>query len=376
MSNSANSPRLLVVALSGIGNLIMQIPMINAIKTAWPKSHLTVWVAPRGTRTIAESTPSIDEVIEIPIKTSLGGHIKNIQRLRALKADIGIVASPGQQIKSAAYLFLAGIPTRAGHMYPLGSNPASRLFLTNVISEKEKTHDIEQNLALLSALQLPIPSIAHYSLTIPSEAVTKAQELINSLHLDPTKPIIGFHAGSAPDFIWKRWPLENFAAIGKQLIAKYGAHILLFGGKGEAEQNETIKNLILKGQEHLLSSSMATAINAPDPLSVSVTSIQSDLFTTAAVMQKCRLIVSNDSGLMHLAAASGVETFGLFGPTDEKKTGPRGPKSYVIRAEGTKPAYNTEKNYNLGRQPHPAILALIPELVLVKLDKTLRAGPR
>lgn len=350
MQNSADNPHILIVALSGIGNLIMQIPMINALKTAWPQSRITVWVAPRGTRTLAENTPSIDEVIEMPIKTSLSGHLQNIRRLRELSADIGIVASPGQQIKSAAYLFLAGIPTRVGHTYPLAGNSTSSFLLTNAISEKENTHDIEQNLALLGAFQLPIPEIPYYSVTIPAEATAKAQERINNLHIDPTKPIIGFHAGSAPDFLWKRWSLENFAALGRQLIEKYNAHILLFGGKDETTQNETIKKLINKD---------------------CVTSIQTDLLITAAVMQKCRLVVTNDSGLMHLSAASGVETFGLFGPTDEKKTGPRGPKSHVIRAEGTKPAYDTEKNYNLGQEPHKTILAITPEMVLEKIQSTL-----
>lgn len=350
MQNSVNNPRILIVALSGIGNLIMQIPMIKALKQAWPKSRITVWVAPRGTRALAANTPSIDEVIEMPIKASIVGHVKNIRRLRSLRADIGIVCSPGQQIKSAAYLFLSGIPTRVGYTYPLGSKHASSLFLTHAISEKENIHDIEQNLALLGTLRLPVPTIPHYSLNIPAEAKAKAQELMNNLHIDPTKPIIGFHAGSAPDFLWKRWPLENFAELGRQLIAKHGAHILLLGGRDEAAQNETIKNLIGKN---------------------SVTSVQQDLMTTVAIMQKCRLVVSNDSGLMHLAAASGVETFGLFGPTDEKKTGPRGPKSHIIRAPQTKPAYDTEKDYNLGKEPHKTILAITPEMVLGKVQTIL-----
>ncbi len=348
MKNSASNPHIVIVALSGIGNLIMQLPMADALKATYPNSRITAWVAPRGTKVLAQNAPSIDEVIEMPIKTSMLGHIHNIRRLRSLKADIGIVASPGQQIKSAAYLFLAGISIRVGHTYPFKGNSNSKFLLTNAISEKENTHDIEQNLALLSALQLPIPHIPYYSITIPAEAKAKAQEFIKGLSLDPTKPIIGFHAGSAPDFLWKRWPLENFAALGRKLIAEQGAQIFLFGGKNEAEQNESIKNMIANPS--------------------SVTSVQADLMTVVAIMQACRIFISNDSGLMHVAAASGVETFGLFGPTDEKETGPRGPKSHVIRASGTKPAYNTEKNYSLGEEPHETILAITPEMVLEKVQ--------
>ena len=65
-----------------------------------------------------------------------------------------------------------------------------------------------------------------------------------------------------------------------------------------------------------------------------------------------------------------MPTYGLFGPTDEKHTGPRGPKSHVIRALGTQPVYNTEKNFDIGLVPHATILAITPQLVL---DKILRA---
>ena len=88
-------------------------------------------------------------------------------------------------------------------------------------------------------------------------------------------------------------------------------------------------------------------------------------------MQQCTLFVSNDSGLMHLAAATGTKTFGLFGPTNEQRTSPRGPHSYVIRAAGTKPVFDVNEHYDLSLKPHPTILAITPEQVIQTLEQHL-----
>src|SRR5688572_28448349 len=112
-----NTTRVLIVARSGIGNYLMQMPAIKALKEAHADWHITVWVAPRGTRALVENDPHVDEVIEEHYKQSLAGHAHLIMRLRKEKFDIGIVLSPGQLVKSAAYLYLAGIPRRIGSAY-------------------------------------------------------------------------------------------------------------------------------------------------------------------------------------------------------------------------------------------------------------------
>ncbi|MEX1997112.1 MAG: glycosyltransferase family 9 protein [Candidatus Andersenbacteria bacterium] len=320
----------------------MQSPVFQAIKQAHPGWHITAWVAPRGTKTLAHNNAYIDEVIEEPIKRSLEQHLSLTRRLRQSHFDIGIVLSPGQLIKSSLYLFASSIPVRVGHYYPLGHNPHSHLFLTHAIPEQDNLHDIEQNLSLLNLLGIPPASTpVQYSLVIPITAQKQAEVMLAQLQLPLSKKIIGFHVGSAPQFHWKRWPLEYFAAIGRQLIER-NAHILLLGSLDEIGPMKKMRRL----------------------LGSDTTIITADLLTTAAIMQHCRVLVSNDSGLMHVGAATGVKTLGLFGPTDEKKTGPRGPKSYVVRAPGTSPVYHTEKNFSLGIRPHESLVALKPAQVI------------
>jgi heptosyltransferase II len=353
MSSNLPPKNVLFLALSGIGNLLMQLPAIETLKKAWPEANVIVWVAPRGTKALAEATKAINVVIEAKPQRSLFRHIQLTARFARLKPEVAIMLSPGQLIKGAAYMFLSGAEARVAHAYPYLGNPASRFLLTHSVSEQAGRHDIEQNLHLLEPLGISIQAAMNqpYRFTPAAESQARANKSIEALQLLPQRLLIGLHAGSAPDFLWKRWPLEHFAAVARQLIADHQAHILLFGGPDEKKQNEDLQTLI--GPRH--SSIIAT-----------------DLVTTAAIMTHCRLFLANDSGLMHLAAAVGVPTFGLFGPTDERSTGPRGHDSHVIRAAGTEPAYTTESGAALGSAPHKTLLKITPAIVLDKIARTAR----
>lgn len=366
--NQSDAPqKILLLSLSGIGNYLMHTPVFEALKKTHPNWHLTVWVAPRGTKELAENNPHINEVIEAPIKNNLTGHFQMINTLRQQKFDIGIVLFPGQLLKSAAYLYLSGIPKRIGHRYPLLSNQTSDFLLTQVVGKQNDLHDIEQNLNLLKPFNISPPALPReaarrsgarggvgergrnlptYRLLIPSKHDQQAQHYLKSLNIPPDRKIIGLHPGSAPHFAWKRWPIENFAAVGKELINKHNAQILIFGGQNEQA---------LKQQLHSMLGEHSSVIHTT-------------LLTTATIIKHCLLFISNDSGLMHIAAAVGTRTLGLFGPTNEHKTGPRGPHTSTLRAPNTQPVYDTQKNYKLGAQSHMVLLSLKPQMVLDNIN--------
>jgi len=168
--------------------------------------------------------------------------------------------------------------------------------------------------------------------------------LLSRVRRSPTSstPLVGLHPGSAPDFAWKRWPLDHYAALAKRIIKQYHAQILIFGGSQELPLMKELRRLI--GRQH------AVIISA-------------HLLTVAAVLKSCQLFIANDSGLMHLSSALLVPTIGLFGPTDENRTGPRGLHSLALRATATKPVYDVNTNYALGAAPHASLLALTPDFV-------------
>ncbi|MEX1112619.1 MAG: glycosyltransferase family 9 protein [Candidatus Andersenbacteria bacterium] len=344
-TNEHKSKNVIFLALSGIGNLLMQLPTIEAFKKANPQARVTVWVAPRGTKAIAESCSYIDSVIEAPIKASPAEHMRMSWKLARHRFDTGIVLSPGQLVKSATYLFLAGVPTRIGNAYLFQGRSESGFLLTHAITEDPDLHDIEQNLRLLEPLEVPTQKSwgKSYHFNVPAEHVTKAQEYLSSQDIPSDRKLVAIHAGSAPAFLWKRWPLDRFAAVARTLINEQNVHILLLGGPDEEDQKEQLHQLI----------------GLPN-----ITNVSTPLLTTAAILQQSSYLLTNDSGIMHLAAAVGTPVFGLYGPTDEKKTGPRGDKSIVIRAAGTTPVYATETNYDIGETSHPTMLEITPELVL------------
>lgn len=351
MTNSNPSKKVLLLALSGIGNFLMQSPVFAAIKKAHPNWHITVWVAPRGTKELAKNNQNIDAVIEAPIKHYITDHLKLISHLRREKFDIALMLSPGQLWKGTLYMFLAGIPIRIAHTYPFLSRSRSRFLLTRAIPEDPNRHDLEQNLALLQLLNISFNNlpVTGYRLLLPDSTRHQASQFWSQLRIPENKLVIGIHPGSARGFEWKRWPLEYWIELGKTLIKKYNAFILIFGGPDE---QETIEKLAAGLP------AVASAKVGPPP----------SLLDTAALMQHCQLFIANDSGLMHLAAAAGVTTLGLFGPTNEAQTGPRGPHSYTLRAPGTRSVYHTEFNPALGSTPHASLLALTPAHVLDKIS--------
>lgn len=358
MRNLDENKQVLFLSLSGIGNLILQLPTIQALKMAHPTWHITVWVAPRGTREIAETQDYIDHVIQMPIRAGIWQHFKNILTLRKYRFNIGIVLSPGQLIKSALYLKLAGIPMRIGNSYPYKGNLNATNFLTHAVDEQEHLHDIEQNLRVLEPLDIHPDPVSHYSLQIPRRNIEEASNfLFSEVRTPSASPLfkgeksdyVGIHAGCAKGFEFKQWPLERFAEVAKALLQKNSnIQFLIFGGKDEEVQKQKLVKMI--GLDH-------------------AEAISTSLLTTAAIIKHCKLMISNDSGLMHAAAAVGTPTLGIFGPTDEALTGPRGPKSFTVRANGTKPVYSTEKIVNLETSSHTSLLALMPQAIIDKIDQ-------
>lgn len=341
----SNPRHYVVLSLSGIGNYLMHSSVFRAIKIDQPSSSITIWVAPSNTAVLAKANPDIDHVIKAPTRRTIFGHLQQVRKLRHLSADTGLVLYPGQHWKSALYMFLAGLNTRVGHRYLYLGNPDSSLLLTDSVAIDPAKHDVEQNLSLLSPLGIPIPSsLQPYYAPVPGYYQQQAEALLKRLKRSsaPDKILVGFHPGCAPDFSWKRWPPDNFARLAKPLVKHHNAHIIIFGGGLELPMMKKLRRLI--GQQH---SSI----------------ISTHLLTVAAVMKHCHLFIANDSGLMHLASAVSVPTIGLFGPTDEHRTGPRGQNSLALRAIGTTPVYDVDRNFSLGTEPHPSLLAITPEQV-------------
>jgi len=343
-------PRVLVVAMSGIGNLLMQTPLIKRLKEINPSAEISVMVAPRGTKEVLLHNNNIKNIFVGFPKPSLTQRIEMIKTVQQGKFDFGIVAYPGQLIMSSSLLSFGKATTRIGHKYNYHFLKNSGLFLTQSFS-LEKVHDVQQNLNLLQGLGIDTESSnAEYEFPLTAEEQNNAEIFLTQNNIDETN-IIGLHPGTNANMIYKRWPIERWAQLADQLTDQFNAKILIFGGPDENK----LKNEISKRMLH-------------KPLSVTL-----PLRDTTALIGKCNFFVSNDSGLMHIAVSQKILVFGLFGPTDESRTAPWGKYGHVIRALGTQPTYDVAKlnEIRIKKEADQTLLALDVKTVFENIIKTL-----
>lgn len=363
---------MLVVALSGIGNLLMASPLFRALTDAYPTAEIDILVAPRGTRDVVEGFLGIRTILLGKPKPSFIEWRALVRRIRRERYDVGIVAYPGQLVMSASLLFFGGVRRRIGHQYNWQALRNTGLFLTDAISVRphqdlpltdRSAHDVVRNLDLLRPIGItPDPQNPEhgtgkvgYEFQLSPDDRDQADRWIGEQSLQGT-PLIGIHPGAHRDLGVKRWPVDRWAALGDRLAAHHDARVLVFGG---ADERALVSTVCEK---------MRTS-----PLKVDV-----PLRTAAALMARCAFVVSNDSGLVHVAVSQRVHTFGLFGPTDERRTAPWGPFGHVVRAPGTQP--NTVAGASMSKQtnvgPDPSLLALSVEQVFAQVTGTLAGTAR
>jgi ADP-heptose:LPS heptosyltransferase len=240
--------------------------------------------------------------------------IRTFTGLRREKFDVCLNYFPSNTWQYNLLPALLGIPGRYGFKYHVA--PFSKLsFLCNKkLPVAGDIHDVHQNLALtqyfvkknLSAMDREIRFPALFS----PQDLAWAQDYAASI--SKNNRFIGLHPGSSAEhgMAAKRWAPEKFAKLADRACAALGAEALIFGSPDEAAiVQKCAGSMIAKAQ------------------GVAPVSIQ----RTAALLSLCSVCICNDSGPMHIAACQGVPTVGIFGPTDEKRNGPFGGRSLVIR---------------------------------------------
>lgn len=346
------APRVLIVALSGIGNLLMASPLFRALTDANPTAELDVLVAPRGTAAVLEANPRIRRILRGSPWPSLPGAVTLSRLLRRGRYDVGLITHPGQLVWSASLLALGGVRRRIGHRYSWQFLRESGAFFTDPIDllphaglplADRSAHDVAQNLNLLRPLGISVePATAVYDFPLAPDDRRHADDWLAAQQLAGAT-LIGCHPGAHRDLAYKRWPTDRWAALGDRLAVQFRATLLVFGSR----------------DEHALTAEVCARMHAP------AIPVDLPLRTTAALLGRCLLVVSNDSGLMHVSVSQNVPTFGLFGPTDERRTAPWGTTAQVIRALGAQPTYDVTniRAATAAREPDPSLLALLPEAV-------------
>lgn len=296
--------KILVVVTSGIGNMILFVPTLHELRQKFPRSHIALLVEPRGTKEILQGCPYINRVI---VK-EFGNRIQRWKLVRDLhkqKYGMVIVSFTSQNFDNVFLSSLTGAPVRIGYeVEGYGS------FFTHRIQLAQGKHEVECNLDSLRAIGLSLPEERkNLELWLTQQERENAAKIVQTL-AGQGNALVGFHPGSYPDLAYKRWPMAKFAKLGEALVEKYHAQILFFGSKEEVEISKQISKLMR---------------NKPVVLTGELS-----LRESVAVIERCALFISNDSGLMHVAAALGVPVVGIFGPTIASKNAPYGEEGKCV----------------------------------------------
>lgn len=291
--------KILINALSGIGDALMFTPALVKLKEELPNSKIDAIVMFHGVKDIYERLDEVDNVYYHDfINSSKISSLKFVLNLRG-KYDASINVYPSNRKEYNLINFLIGSKKRVGVRY-LRKDFVNLGFLNNVtIRENDLLHNVEENVKLISKLlNKELRNIPPYTLNLDKKELEFAENFLNSLGIREQSILFGFHAGCSPlkNHTKRRWEPEKFAELGTELIRKYNGYILVFGG---AEENDLKQKIV-------------DAINSKNAVNVKA----KNLLETAALMKRCSVFVSNDSSLMHIAAALKLKTAAIIGPTN------------------------------------------------------------
>jgi heptosyltransferase-2 len=286
-----SAARVVVRAPNWLGDAIMALPAIAAVRRTFPRSTLAVAARPSIAPIFEEPTSaSPDEILQVEPKTES-------RTLRNGRFDLIIVLP--NSFRSAWVARRAGI----GHRWGLASSARGPLLTRRVRPAKGKLHQSARYLALLEGLGMQgtddLPSIS------PSpQTIERARSMLSRHGIDPSTNVAGFAPGAAYGHA-KRWPPERVAGVIARLNDR-GVACVLVGSADDRDAGREIESAL---------PSSARVVNLMG---------RTDLRLLAGILGRCQAFVSNDSGAMHLAAALGVPVVAIFGPTDERVTAPLG----------------------------------------------------
>jgi lipopolysaccharide heptosyltransferase II len=307
--------KILCVCPIGVGNYLLCYPAFRLLKKAAPDASLHLLALREGIAELARGDALWDGVTILDpakIRKNFFAVFRTALKLRAQRFEASLNFFPSNTWQYSLLPWLLGIKKRFAFTYCL-SGPLKLSFLSNYATPVNVAlHDVRQNFLIVASYlgkEQEAPPIVFPRLFSEAE---RQWATLHMASLSLNKIRIGIHPGSSAEHGMdaKRWSPENFAGLADLAAQQTKGEVYIFGGPDE----EPLKNRV------------AEALASKGHIMVPVS-----LRKTAALLKQCTLCICNDSGLMHMAACSGVPTVGIFGPTDEKRNGPVGEKNLVIR---------------------------------------------
>ena len=303
--------KILIVNPFGIGDVIFSTPLVEVLKKYFPDSCIA-YICNRRALRLIETNPGLNKIFVYEkdeyrdaLKRSKIDGLKKIlaflKEIRREKFDISIDLSLGY--KHSMILKLIGIKKRVGFNYRNRGR-----FLTDKldIESFDNKHVIDHYLGLVKLLGIDIKSKFEPRIFASKISQDAGSKFLKDACLSEGDLLIGMLPGCGAswgaDAKRRRWSIEKFARLADLLIEKHGAKIILLGDAKEVD--------IASGVQNLMKNKVVNYCG------------KTSLGDLIGIMTKCRLIITNEGGPLHMAVALGVKTVSLFGPVDEKTYGP------------------------------------------------------
>ena len=299
-TDANNQSRFLIIRLGSLGDVIHGIPSAAALRRRFPQAHIEWLVDPRYAG-LLDLVECIDRPIAFdPRGLRIGGAHGRVVLAQLRAAHYDAVIDLQGLLKSAVLARLVGAARTIGFPRAHLREPLARVFYTDAPDPGAAAHVIEKNLGLLRPLGVSDGAV-HFPIRIPRTAPVAA---IADRFADG-------YAIVNPGAAWpnKRWPASRFGAVAASIRREHGFRSVVLWGPGE----DALASAVVNASDGAAEAAPSTTV--------------SDI---VGIARGARLMVSGDTGPLHIAAAVGTPIVALFGPTRPERNGPWSPRDVVV----------------------------------------------
>ncbi|MBI3330973.1 MAG: lipopolysaccharide heptosyltransferase II [Candidatus Omnitrophica bacterium] len=303
--------RILVIRLDRLGDVALSTPALQALRERFPHAFIAMLVRP-PCRDVVEGHPALNEVIGYDkdgAHRSLRATVRFARSLRRYEFDTALVLHPSN--RSHWIPWLAGIPVRIGY------NRKSGWLLTHRFPHRKQEgqqHEAAYTVELLAPFDIPdevVPPVV----PVQPDAAKRVDALLTACAVGPHERLVAIHPSAS--CVSKRWMPERFAEVADRLVAEQGVRVCLVAAEADAAHAQQVARAMRQ-----------PALDFAGGLSVA---------ELIALLRRCRLLLSNDSGPVHLAAAVGTPVVDIFGRNQAglspQRWGPLGEGHVVLHKE-------------------------------------------
>ncbi|MBP2654176.1 MAG: rfaF 3 [Firmicutes bacterium] len=338
--------KILVINMLHIGDLLLATPVLTTLRANYPEAHIAL-LADAKIDSLVKFNKNIDELISVDKKgyhNKLGNYFRLILEVRRCKFDLVINLHPNE--RASALAAFSGARRIIGY-----SSPGFGIFFDDLLDNKNFDHKLKnrpdiphqaaEHLERLENVLGITPVDRGLEMWLDEVTEKKAEKRWFAAFGHPSFKVVGFNTGAS----WptKRWTAAGFAAVGDKLL-EMGYGLAFFGGPMDAENVKDILELMKHGQHPR----------------IAVFTGKLDLLELGALIRKCAVFLTNDSGPMHVAVAQKKAVVAIFGSSNEVGFGPYDKNSVVITPEGLtcRPCGSHNCDH------HSCMTGIMPETVL------------